>query len=112
MPRGARPGERRGGRPKGVPNKATLEIKEAARQYGPKAVEELARLAGLTNGPGSDSEQTRVSAIRELLDRGYGKSTQPISGDANAAPVKIEYGASAKLNGLIDAIAKRSGEAG
>lgn len=31
MPRGAKPGERRGGRTAGTPNKATREIKAAAR---------------------------------------------------------------------------------
>jgi hypothetical protein len=72
-----------------VPNKATLEIKELARAYGPEAVAELARIAGLTKGIPSDSEQTRVAAIKELLDRGYGKSTQPISGDENAPPVNL-----------------------
>jgi hypothetical protein len=82
-------GVRLGGRSKGTPNKATLEIKEAARQYGPQAVAELARLAGLTKQPGSENEQTRVSAIKELLDRGYGKSTQPISGDESAPPVQM-----------------------
>lgn len=38
-------------------------------------------------------------------------SAQEVSG-TNGAPIKVEYGASSKLNGLIDAIAKRSGEAG
>jgi hypothetical protein len=82
-------GVKTGGRTRGTPNKATLEIRDLARAYGPDAIAELARLAGLTKQPGSENEQTRVSAIKELLDRGYGKSTQPISGDESAPPVQM-----------------------
>ena len=84
MARGSAPGERRGGRTKGTPNKATVEIKEIARQYGPQAVEELAKLAGLSpDGVGkAESEQARMGALNSLLDRGYGKPSQAIIGDA------------------------------
>lgn len=82
-------GVRVAGRQKGTPNKATSEIKDLARQFGPQAVAELARIAGLTKGVPSDNEQTRVAAIKELLDRGYGKSTQPISGDPDSPPVGL-----------------------
>jgi hypothetical protein len=64
------------GRKKGVPNKVTAEIRAIARKHGPKAVSELAKL--MTKGK---SEMARIAAARELLDRGFGKSTQPISGD-------------------------------
>lgn len=60
------------GRPKGALNKATLDIKEAAREYGPKAIEVLANIM-LT----ADSQGTQIAAAKELLDRGYGKATQP-----------------------------------
>jgi len=71
-----------GGRQKGTPNKATDEIKGIAREYGPQAVQELARLAGLVeDGKGrADSEQARIGALNGLLDRGYGKPSQSISG--------------------------------
>lgn len=85
MPRGSKPGERRGGRRAGVPNKATAEIKAIARDYAPKAMKELARLATTAK-----SEQARVSAIKEILDRAYGKATQPLAGDRDAEPVQIE----------------------
>jgi len=63
-------GKRAGsGRKAGIPNKATAEVKELARQHGPEAVGELARLALK-----SKSDTARVAAIRELLDRAYGKS--------------------------------------
>jgi hypothetical protein len=77
MPRGSAPGERRGGRQKGTPNKATLE--EAARQYAPAALERLAHLSRH-----AESEAAQVAACREILDRAYGKPTQPVSGDADA----------------------------
>jgi N-methylhydantoinase B/oxoprolinase/acetone carboxylase alpha subunit len=66
------------GRPKGSPNKATAEIKEIAQQYGAEAISELWGLA-----KNAQSEQARVSAIKEILDRAYGKATQTIAGDKN-----------------------------
>ena len=64
---GSKPGERRGGRKKGTPNKATAEIKEAARKHAPEAIKQLANLM-----KNAESEAARVSAIKEILDRGYG----------------------------------------
>ena len=73
-----------GGRQKGVPNKATIEIKELARQYGPKALEELAILGGLiqiADRKPSENDTARIAAAKEILDRAYGKSAQTIAGD-------------------------------
>jgi hypothetical protein len=68
----ARKGEpKTGGRTAGTPNKSTAEIRELAGQYAPVALAELARL-----GTHANSEQARVSACKEILDRAYGKSTQ------------------------------------
>lgn len=61
-----------GGRPRGQPNRATADIKVLAHKHGPDAIAELARLAKHAR-----SEMTRVAAIRELLDRGYGKALSP-----------------------------------
>lgn len=84
MPAGRKPGTpKTGGRQKGTPNKATADIKALAREHTPRAMEELARLA-----TEAQSEAARVAAIKELLDRGYGKATQPISGDDDAPPVR------------------------
>ena len=83
---GRRPGS---GRKKGTPNKVTAEIKEIARQYGPEAIAELARLATK-----AESEAARVAAIKELLDRGYGRAVQPIQGT-------LEYGVSQQLAELF-----------
>ena len=68
---GSKPGERRGGRKKGTPNRVTAEIKAVAQKHGPGAIAELARI--MTK---SETDQARVAAAKELLDRGYGKSTQ------------------------------------
>jgi hypothetical protein len=76
---GARPGA---GRPKGAVTKATADIRALASQYGPAALKELARLA-----EHAESEAARVSAIKELLDRGYGRSPQPITGHEGGAIV-------------------------
>ena len=73
MPSGAKPGERRGGRAKGTPNKITADIKALAQQYGALAIKRLAHLV-----EHAESEQAQVAAIRELLDRGYGKSKQEL----------------------------------
>lgn len=72
-------GVKTGGRVKGVPNKATAEIKELAREYGPAAITMLAEKAGLVKGKKpADTDQAQVAAARELLDRGYGKPTQGV----------------------------------
>jgi hypothetical protein len=44
-----------------------------ARQHAPSAIAELARLALKAK-----SETARIAAIRELLDRGYGRSRQAL----------------------------------
>jgi hypothetical protein len=45
MPRGSSPGERRGGRQKGTPNKVTQEIVEKLRVLGCDPIEGMARIA-------------------------------------------------------------------
>lgn len=71
-------GQRIGGRQPGTPNKATAEIRDLARKYTPEALIELARLTTQ-----AESEQARVSAIKELFDRAYGKSTQILANEDN-----------------------------
>jgi hypothetical protein len=92
MSRGSVPGERRGGRKPGVPNKATAEIKAIAAQHGPAIIAKLAEMAGvIPRGAPSESDAARIAAMKELLDRGYGKATQPLSGDADGPPLAIEF---------------------
>ena len=76
------------GRPKGVPNKATADLKALAQVHGPAVIAKLAVMAGLTTEAPAENEGTRVAAMKELLDRGYGKSVQPQSGpDGESDPV-------------------------
>lgn len=70
---------RGGGRPKGVPNKATAEIKALAQEYGPEAIQTLVKIMKNAKAPIAG----RVAATKELLDRGYGKSVQPIEGSGD-----------------------------
>lgn len=82
--KGSPKGVRLGGRKKGTPNKSTAELKQLARQYTEVALIELARLVTQ-----AESEQARVAAIKEIFDRGYGKATQFIAGDEDAAPIRV-----------------------
>lgn len=64
------------GRPKGLRNKRTLDMRALASPHGPESIQLLLKIART-----GESEAARVSAIRELLDRGYGKAPQPLVGD-------------------------------
>lgn len=89
MPAGSKPGERRGGRKAGTPNKTTVQAKarisDLAKRYAPAALRVLNEIA--TSEKASDA--ARVSAANSILDRAYGKSPQPISGDGDSGPVKV-----------------------
>jgi hypothetical protein len=83
---------RRGGRQKGTPNKATADIRALAQPYGASAIAALAQLAGLIAGmPAAESEATRVAAIKELLDRGFGRAAQPVVGDTETGPIHYHF---------------------
>lgn len=87
--RGSKPGERRGGRKKGTPNKATRDIKEAARQYTDRA---LLTLVTIMEGGENVPAAAMVSACREILDRAYGKPTQSMehsSPDGSMSPPAV-----------------------
>lgn len=75
------------GRPKGSRNKITEQhrktISALAADYTEDALRALVDVA--RNG----QDGPRVSAANALLDRAYGKPTQPISGDEDSAPLKI-----------------------
>ena len=78
------------GRKPGALGKATADIKALAQPYGAPAVAELARLAGLTDAPGAQTEAARIAALKELLDRGYGKATTILAGD-DERPHRIHF---------------------
>ena len=89
MRRGSAPGERRGGRQKGTPNKTTGEIREVARRYGPAVIERLAKMSGIIPGTPADSYAVQVAAMKELLDRGYGRATLPTVSDEDGTTITM-----------------------
>lgn len=64
-------GLKTGGRARGTPNRATADIKALCQDHTEAAITELARLS-----LEAVSEPARVAAIKELLDRGYGRAAQ------------------------------------
>jgi hypothetical protein len=78
--RGSRPGERRGGRQPGVPNKATASVRALAQEHTPEAIEKLVHLMRH-----AETEAAKVAAIRELLDRAHGRPTQPIADEGEGS---------------------------
>ena len=71
-----------GGRPK-----VLGEVQELARQHAPSAITELARLALKAK-----NETARIAAIRELLDRGYGRFRQAMEITAPAGdPLQLLF---------------------
>src|SRR5262249_45289288 len=85
-------GSKTGGRKAGVPNKATAEIRLLARDHGPEAIAELARLA-----KEAQSEQARISACNALLDRAYGRS-------GASQLIEIELPDASKFDGVTNAL--------
>jgi hypothetical protein len=69
-----------GGRPKEVG-----EVRDLARQYTPQAIEALQTIMNEQEAPAS----ARVAAAEALLNRGWGRPTQPIGGDSEAGPITI-----------------------
>lgn len=66
-------GAKTGGRVAGTPNKITADIKALAQVHGQEAVDALVVILRT-----SESDQARIAAIKELLDRGFGKSSQGV----------------------------------
>ena len=78
-------GKREGaGRKQGVPNKANAEIKAAAQKHTAEAIKIIAKL--MKEG---ESEQVRLAAAKEIIDRGHGKPMQSVehSGEGGG-PIK------------------------
>jgi hypothetical protein len=90
---GSKPGERRGGREKGTPNKATAEVRELAGEYGPAALTELARLSTEAN-----TDTARIQACNAILDRAYGRALP-------GRPITIELPDTSTVEGVTTAIA-------
>jgi hypothetical protein len=67
-------------------------------------------LAGLTDAPGAANEATRVAALKELLDRAYGRSVAVIAGDEERGPLQIDFRWADALPAAADAPAVIDGE--
>lgn len=79
-----RGGKRAGaGRRKGSLNKLSADIKALAQPYGPEALDVIV----FTMRTG-EKLADRLAAARELLDRGYGKPSQAITGEGGG-PVAL-----------------------
>ena len=93
-----------GGRPKGV-----IEVRDLARKHTVAAVNRLATI--MQKGR---SEQARILAANSLLDRGWGKPTQPIAGDLDMPPVQMVDARATLLDTLtrIAAAEEASGSGG
>lgn len=75
-----------GGRPKGAPNKATADVKAAARVYTMESVDRLAFWMR------SDNPRASVMACATLLDRGWGKPGQAVEvTGANGGPLIFQW---------------------
>ena len=68
-----------GGRPRVV-----ADIRDLARQHRETALAALVEIAER-----GENESARVAAANSLLDRGYGKPTQPLSGDDAMPPIGL-----------------------
>lgn len=67
-------------------SKTLTQIKSLARAHTDTAINVL---AGIMEQP-SAPEAARVAAANSLLDRGWGKPTQPIAGDDDHDAIKLE----------------------
>jgi HEAT repeat protein len=81
------------GNPSGRP-KADIRLKELAREHTERAIQALVLAL--------DDERTRVAAAVALLDRGYGKPAQAITGEDGGAIIQ-EVRHIHDLRGLTDA---------
>jgi len=66
--------------------KPAMNIKSLARAHTDRAIETL---KGIMNQPKAPAA-ARVSAAQALLDRGWGKAAQPLTGEGGEGPIAVE----------------------
>ena len=67
--------------------KAPLEIRSLARAHTKTCLNVLSSIVKQPDAPHS----ARVAAATALLDRGWGKPTQTVGGDALSGPIVIKW---------------------
>jgi hypothetical protein len=100
-----RGGKREGsGRKPGSLNKATAEVRALALEYGPAAIEELAKLGGLVKDDDgaalgiAQSETARISSCNSILERAYGNASP-------GRPIVLDIPDTSNVDGVTQAIA-------
>lgn len=63
--------------------RALTDIRSLARKHTEAALKTLVGIMNQKSAPPA----ARVAAANSLIDRGWGKATQPISGDEDGAPI-------------------------
>lgn len=93
-----RGGRRNGaGRKSGTPNRATRDVRQLAREYGPTAMLRIAELAGVVMGADGKpqgmalSDKVQVAALALLLDRAYGRAAQPLIGEDDNPLIMVTH---------------------
>lgn len=66
--------------------KAPTQIRSLARSHTEAAINVLTGVMNQTDAPPA----ARVQAATAVLDRGWGKPSQPISGDDDGSPISIQ----------------------
>jgi hypothetical protein len=111
MPRGSKPGEHRGGRVKGTPNKATAEIKDIARPYGPDCIEKLWAIAS-----SSESDPAKVCGhqgnTRSRLWQGCAADRGQDRGEPDGPSCEICRRSGSRITGIRDPISCHRGGPG
>lgn len=114
MPRGSKPGERRGGRKKGTPNKATVlagSVREAMMREG---CDPLAVLAGVAMGKVRGKNVAhRVRAAAELTQYMYAKLVRAEITGADGGHIQMDLFESPadRISSKLDQLAARASAA-
>ena len=94
-----------GAPPKNAPPKqARRDMMVQAQQHADRAIQELVRLCDQAN-----SEPVRVAAIKELLDRAFGRLAPSVSVDEDHSLEAAIRGLKHELDAKLDRLARRAG---